>query len=181
MMRRTAFATAATLAVVLAGCKMTEDEPRPAPGGAAAPSATGATGTTAGVAPAPRGRGVELVHADKGDVATVVKAAVARAKAEGRTAIVYVGASWCEPCQRFHAAAARHELDAAFPDLTLVEFDADADGERLAADGYVSRFIPLFAVPAADGRSSGRQIEGSIKGDGAVGEIAPRLRSLLGR
>jgi hypothetical protein len=92
---------------------------------------------------------------------------------------VYVGAGWCEPCRRFHAAAAEHKLDADFPTLRLLEFDADRDGGRLQAAGYVSRLIPLFVRPAADGRSSGRQIEGSVKGDRAVGEIVPRLRALL--
>jgi len=49
----------------------------------------------------------------------------------------------------------------------------------LQAAGYVSRLIPLFAAPGLDGRASGRQMEGSVKGDGAVGEIAPRLHALL--
>jgi len=37
----------------------------------------------------------------------------------------------------------------------------------------------MFAKPGPDGRGTGRQIEGSVKGDGAVNEIVPRLRSLL--
>jgi thiol-disulfide isomerase/thioredoxin len=128
----------------------------------------------------PTPRGVELVPAPaEGDVPAVVTSELARAKRDGRQVLVYVGASWCEPCRRFHAAAADHRLDADFPTLRLVEFDADRDGARLQAAGYVSRLIPLFARPGSDGRASGRQIEGSIKGDGAVAEIAPRLRALL--
>ena len=41
--------------------------------------------------------------------------------------------------------------------------------------------IPLFALPGADGRASGKQIEGSVKGEAAVGEISPRLAALLAR
>ncbi|HEX7480993.1 MAG TPA: hypothetical protein VF331_24535 [Polyangiales bacterium] len=37
----------------------------------------------------------------------------------------------------------------------------------------------MFALPAADGRSSGHGIEGSIKGEGAVDNLVPRLRALL--
>ena len=125
-------------------------------------------------------RGVEMVAAPAGgDVPTTVKRELERAQRDGRQLLVYVGATWCEPCQRFHRAAAEHKLDRDFPSLRLLEFDDDRDVERLAAAGYTSRLIPLFARPRDDGRASGRQIEGSVKGDGAVGEIVPRLRALL--
>jgi hypothetical protein len=58
-------------------------------------------------------------------------------------------------------------------------FDADRDGERLASAGYVSQLIPLFALPGPDGRASGKQVEGGIKGVGAVGNIAPRLKKMM--
>lgn len=125
-------------------------------------------------------RKVEFLSAPpSGEVASIVSAEQQRASREGRKLLVYVGATWCEPCQRFHHAAQAGKLDAAFPNLRFVEFDSDRDGERLASAGYVSRFIPLFARPGSDGRASGRQIEGSIKGEGAVDEITPRLRQLL--
>ena len=99
---------------------------------------------------------------------------------DGRVLLVYVGAPWCEPCQRFHKAAAAGALDARFPRLRLLEFDHDRFVDGLAGGGYTSRYIPLFAVPGPDGRASGRAIEGSIKGEGAVDNIAPRLETLLG-
>jgi thiol-disulfide isomerase/thioredoxin len=124
--------------------------------------------------------GVELVAAPPtGDVPNIVRGELARASRDGKQLLVYVGATWCEPCRRFHQAAAEHKLDAAFPKLRLLEFDNDRDGERLAMAGYTSQYIPLFAKPGADGRSTGRQIEGSVKGDGAVDQIVPRLRGLL--
>lgn len=123
---------------------------------------------------------VELVDAPAaGDVATEVRSALARAHTDGRKLLVYVGASWCEPCRRFHAAAQAGALDHVFPRLRLFVYDLDRDGPRLSAAGYSSRLIPLFMAPAPDGRASGRHIEGSIKGDGAVAQIAPRLRALL--
>jgi thiol-disulfide isomerase/thioredoxin len=123
---------------------------------------------------------LELVDAP---VATELPPLVAReladARAHGRRLLVYVGASWCEPCRHFHEAAAAGKLDAAFPRVRLLVFDADRDHDALARAGYDSAMIPLFAVPADDGRATGRHIEGSIKGDGAVAEITPRLRALL--
>ncbi len=113
------------------------------------------------------------------DVASTVKTAVAQAHADGRTLLVYVGAKWCEPCQRFHHAVEQGELDAAFPRLSILGFDADRDVEALGTAGYTSRLIPLFALPRDDGRASGKQIEGSVKGEAAVSEITPRLRNLV--
>ena len=126
---------------------------------------------------------VEIVEVagDGQDAASVVRRELDRAHADRRELIVYVGAPWCEPCTRFHHAAAAGELDQAFPGLRLLEFDHDRDEARLQDAGYTSRLIPLFAVPGPDGRASGKQIEGSIKGDGAVAQIAPRLKALLGQ
>jgi hypothetical protein len=132
-------------------------------------------------APTPKTQHVELLPArvEDGDLASTVKRELVRARSDGKDLLVYVGATWCEPCQRFHRAAAAGLLDARFPRLRLLEFDADRDAEPLATAGYVSRLIPLFARPGPDGRSSGRQIEGSIKGEGAVDQIAPRLADLV--
>ena len=116
-----------------------------------------------------------------GPVAAIVRDALAGARADKRTLVVYVGATWCEPCQRFHDAAQKGELDSSLGELTLLEFDLDRDAERLAASGYASQYIPLFALPREDGFASGKQVEGAIKGDGAVAYLLPRVKALLGR
>jgi thiol:disulfide interchange protein len=122
---------------------------------------------------------VEIVKTTGEDVAETVRREVVRAKADRVDVLVYVGATWCEPCQYFHNAAAAGKLDATFPGLRLVEFDLDRDKEALERAGYSSKMIPLFAVPRDDGSSSGEQIEGSIKGPAAVAQITPRLQDLL--
>jgi thiol-disulfide isomerase/thioredoxin len=123
---------------------------------------------------------VRIVEAPAtGDVETIVREERARQAALGRSLIVYAGAKWCEPCQHFHHAAAEGKLDKAFPKLTVLEFDVDNDRERLATAGYSSRFIPLFIVPDKDGKPTDKRMEGSVKGEGAVDEIVPRLRKLL--
>jgi thiol-disulfide isomerase/thioredoxin len=172
-----------------AACSRSDPEPRPAPI-ATEPKAVAteppASASAAAAAPAlPAGplvlaRGVRIVHAGPGsDAARVVMDERAHARSDGRDLVVYVGAKWCEPCQFFHKAAQRGELDAEFPDLTILEFDLDEDRDRLATAGYVSQFIPLFAMPGPDGRASDKKFEGSVKGGGAVANIAPRLRTLL--
>lgn len=135
----------------------------------------------ADVPAAPRPAKAEIVMAPEGepDVRGWVRSEAERAAREGRDVVVYVGAPWCEPCTRFHKAVEAGELDAAFPGLRLLEFDHDRDQERLGRAGYSSRMIPLFAIPAAGGEASPLRVEGSVKGEGAVANIAPRLRAML--
>ncbi len=128
----------------------------------------------------PGKRHIEVVSAlPDGPIAPYVQAELARAQADGRRLLVYVGATWCEPCRRFHDAAKAGELDDAFSDLRLLEFDLDRDRDRLAADGYRSEMIPLIALPGADGKGNGRGMQGSVKGEGAVAQMRPRLQELL--
>lgn len=123
---------------------------------------------------------VEIVKAEAGqDAVASIRREAERAKSEGKTLVVYVGAPWCEPCVRFHDAAAAGRLDATFPGLRLLEFDRDRDEVELGKAGCLSRLIPLFARPSPEGRCSERRIEGSIKGEGAIAEITPRLRGIL--
>jgi thiol-disulfide isomerase/thioredoxin len=127
-----------------------------------------------------RGR-AEIIRAPKGKVpvAHIVQKELQRAHKEGRELVVYVGAPWCEPCKRFHEAIEMGALDEVFPTLRLLEFDRGDDESRLAADGYLSRLIPLFVIPQADGRASEQRFEGSIKGPGAISNIVPRLKRML--
>jgi thiol-disulfide isomerase/thioredoxin len=144
------------LALGLAGCKM--DDPTP---------------------PKKRGHVEWVKYSATGEVAGEVKAKRDELRAKKRTLLVYVGATWCEPCRRFHEASEQGELDRDFPNLTLLEFDLDKDGAVLAQAGYTPRYIPYFGVPAEDGRATDRSIEGSVKGDQAVSYLTPKLKDLL--
>lgn len=124
---------------------------------------------------------LELIAAPKEtrDVAAAVRAERDRARAQGRQLVVYVGATWCEPCKHFHEAAASGRLDDAFPRLTVLEFDHDVHEAGLTDAACRSEMIPLFAVPTEDGRCSDRRTAGAIKGPAAVDFIKPRLQAIL--
>jgi len=124
----------------------------------------------------------ELVRGPSGGtaIAPYLQSELKAVRSGQRNVLVYVGASWCEPCKRFHQAVEKGELDEILRGTRIVEFDLDVDRDALQAAGYASRLIPLFAVPRDDGTASERRIEGSVKGEGAVEkDLVPRLRALL--
>jgi thiol-disulfide isomerase/thioredoxin len=125
--------------------------------------------------------GVEIVPVAPGtqDGPALIRREMDRAGKDGRKLLIYVGASWCEPCQRFHDAAAAGQLDSTFPGLRLLELDKDRDEGLLQEARCGSEMIPLFARPTADGHCGAERFEGAIKGDGAVAWITPRLKRLL--
>jgi thiol-disulfide isomerase/thioredoxin len=152
----------------LAGCRMSEEAGR-THGHDAAP-------------PVSLGRGVRIVPAPEGaDVLATIKSAKEHAETDGRDLLVYIGATWCEPCRYFHDAAAHGDLDHDLARVTFLEFDLDRDGDALRAAGYTSRYVPLFVVPGPDGRPTQKRVEGSVKGPGAPAQIAARIKPLLGR
>lgn len=155
----------ATLLANAAGCVGAPYEGEPAGASAAARSAW-----------AP-----EFVRVAAADAAvdTLVREATTTAAADARRLVVYVGASWCEPCQRFHEAVERGELDQALAGVRFLEFDADEHTPALDAAGYGGKLIPRFAVPGSDGRGTDAKFEGGIKGEEAVAQIMRRLERLL--
>ena len=115
----------------------------------------------------------------QGDVAALVREQLADAAQADRRLLVYVGATWCEPCERFKAALAAGALDHALPNVRVYAFDSDRDEARLEAAGYGSPMIPLFVMPGPDGRGTDSRFAGSIKGPAAVSDIETKLRTLL--
>ena len=159
----------------------------PAPSRAAVPGRRLALGVGLGVGLALGLGGCERAAAPRPGVEVVAAPALADpvpwireqlAARRDRQVLVYVGATWCEPCRHFHDAVQAGRLDATFPRLTLLEFDQDRDGDGLLRAGYTSEYVPLFMRPAPDGTATRAWIEGSIHGD-AVGELTPRLQALL--
>ena len=99
---------------------------------------------------------------------------------DGRKLVVYVGATWCEPCLRFQSALKAGSLHAAFPKVRFLEIDADRHARPVRDANCQSDFIPLFAVPDPSGQcSASARIAGGVKGDGAVANLVPRLQALL--
>jgi thiol-disulfide isomerase/thioredoxin len=135
--------------------------------------------TTSSAAPASKVEWVKILPGTEGGRG-LLKRELARARADGKQLLVYVGASWCEPCVKFHEAADRGELDATIPGVRFVDFDRDGHEALLVDTGCISGMIPLFSRIEEDGTCSRtRRVEGAVKGDGAVGFIMPKLLAIL--
>ena len=125
--------------------------------------------------------GLQIVEAPAGtsDVAALVRQTMERVEASHRRLVVYVGATWCEPCQQIHAAAVAHRLDGEFPDLSLLEFDLDRDEAALTQAGYTSKLIPLFVVPNSDGTAGPHRISGGVHDGDNVKLLSAELHRML--
>ena len=122
----------------------------------------------------PRAR-VKVVDASEdSDVLSLVRAKRLEAKAEGRVLVVYVSATWCEPCKKLRAELASGRLDDRLAHVTLLAFDADRDGDRLGAAGYSYQFVPFVALPGADGHPLDSQ-QAKGKGGDAWRELLGKL------
>ncbi len=107
------------------------------------------------------------------EVTSFVRTERLRAKADGRVLVVYAGATWCDPCKHFHALAYGGKLDAKLSRMELLEFDVDADTERLSGAGYKYRFIPYFALAGADGHAEKElAVKTSTMTDSALDQLA---------
>ena len=108
----------------------------------------------------------------------MIEASGARAAQEGKKLVVYIGATWCEPCHAWHEAL-KNGTAGPLPAVQFLEFDLDRDAEALAKAGYSTRVVPYFARPGRDGRASSVQFAGVRKGGDYVAEIRARVTEML--
>lgn len=117
-----------------------------------APASVSASST-----PGAHGHVVVTPAAADSDAISTIRVARLQAKAEGRVLVVYVSATWCDPCKKLKAEIEAGHLDDRLGKTTLLAFDADKDGERLLAAGYQFRFVPFVALPGPDGHPADSQ------------------------
>lgn len=142
----------------------------PSASASAAPMAPSATAPDASAGP----HLVVVPATDDGEALAQIRTERLRAKAEGRVLVVYVSATWCEPCKRLKEEIRAGRLDAQLSRITLLAFDADRDIERLTAAGYAFKFVPFVALPGPDGRPTD-MVEARGKGGSAWRELLGKL------
>jgi hypothetical protein len=161
------------LALSLGGaCTASPPEPMPT---------TGSTSTASASAKVTDRPPPELrrVPSDVADPRAYLQRELEAARSDGRSVLVYVGASWCEPCTRFHDALASGALDSELRGARMLELDHDVHERFLRETECGSKMIPLFAKVTEQGTCSSARWEGGIKGEGAVGYLLPKVKELL--
>jgi thiol-disulfide isomerase/thioredoxin len=157
----------------------------PDPAASARPSPTTTTASasadppaTPDAAPPPPAHDPKTVRlvaaAQDTDALSQIRTMRLEAKKDGRVLVVYVSASWCEPCRKFKDEIHSGRLDERLAKTTLLAFDADRDGDRLGGLGYSFKFIPFIALPGPDGRPTDSQ-EARGKGGQAWKELLGKL------
>ena len=138
-----------------------------------------ATAPPQGQSPPAHG-GIEWIEVGEvSNVAERVRAELTRAQREKKRLIVYVGALWCEPCERFLKASKTEDFGQEFASVRFLKFDLDKHASALGRAGYDSQYIPLFVLPNKDGRASEKRSVGSKQGQAAVAYLKERVLSLL--
>ncbi|MFO0547615.1 MAG: thioredoxin family protein [Polyangiaceae bacterium] len=153
-------------ALLLAACSDQGAEPEPRPAQSTSARAQG---------PKP-----EFVPVPAGVTGkTWIQSELARADRDGVKLVVYVGATWCEPCKAFHEALASGALDQKLAGVRFLDFDLESHAAALQDAECQSKLIPLFARPTTDGTCGAQRTEGGIKGSGAVDYMLPHLLGIL--
>ena len=140
------------------------------------PSSTTASSTSPSTSTNTSTRGkIRLVLAEQdSDALSLIRTERLKAKAEGRVLVVYVSATWCEPCKKLKAEIEAGRLDERYGKTNLLAFDADKDIDRLGAAGYTYKFVPYVALPGADGKPADSQ-EATSKGEDAWKQLLGKL------
>ena len=111
-----------------------------------------------------------------GSLAASVKGEVAKALAAGKKPVVYIGATWCPPCQAIKRYKSDPQMAAAFAGTHIIELDVDDwTAPDLAALGYKAASVPVFIAVDKDGKAKGPTIDGGAWGDNIPANMAPPL------
>jgi thioredoxin-like negative regulator of GroEL len=159
-------------ALALFACNPTPKEAAKAEPSATSPSVVAASGSAM---PAKTSGKIQVITAAQdSDALSLVRTERLKAKADGRVLVVYVSATWCEPCKKLKEEIEAGRLDDRYGKTTLLAFDADKDLDRLGAAGYTFKFVPYVALPGADGRPAESQ-EATGHGKDAWKELLGKL------
>jgi len=167
-----------TLIVAIAACNppakngISNDNPS----STTTPSTTGAAPSATSAEGKPKGHVKVEVASQDSDALSLIRTKRLEAKAQDRVLVVYVSATWCEPCKKLKAELESGRLDDQLGTVTLLAFDADKDIDRLGSAGYTFKFVPFVALPGADGRPVDTQ-EATGKGSGAWRELLGKLEA----
>lgn len=109
-----------------------------------------------------------------------LKAEVGKAAERRQKPVLYIGATWCEPCSALKKYKSDPRMAEAFQGTYVIELDLDDwKVDELKALGFRAGVVPVFHVLGADGRASGPTIDGGAWGDNIPENMAPPLKKFF--
>jgi len=158
--------------------------PAPATTGATTPAATTPAAATAPPpappsATAPPRVTVEIAPA-RGDLQTLLRAEVSRARALGLAPFAEFYAPWCKPCQHIDQYRDDPRMVDAFRGTYVIRLDLDQWREHLDRAVYPVASIPVFYPLDAEGRPTGPTLTSEAWGPSVPEEMAPKLKAFFG-
>jgi thiol-disulfide isomerase/thioredoxin len=119
------------------------------------------------------------VRADGRSIDAILASEAGKAKAAGLKPFAEFSASWCPPCMAIkHTLEAKDpQMVAAFAGTYVIRLDADEwSTKKLAGTGMRADTIPVFYALDAQGKTTGRSIDGGAWGDNVPENMAPPLQ-----
>ena len=116
----------------------------------------------------------------QGALPALLKAEAAKARAMHLAPYAEFRADWCGPCRAIEKSMDDPRMIAAFAGTYVAHLDVDAWGSaQTSAAGFDASAIPVFFELDADGKPTGRKIDGGAWGDNVPENMAPPLAAFF--
>jgi len=116
-----------------------------------------------------------------GELEKVLPAEVAKARAQQLAPYVEIGAAWCKPCKQLEAGMNDPRMKDAFNGTYLIRLDVDDWAGSLSAFDLEPVVIPVVFEVDAQGKSTGRSINGNDWGATTPENVAPQFKAFFAK
>lgn len=110
-----------------------------------------------------------------GALSDALRTEATKAKAQGLEPHVEFWASWCQPCMDLAKSLGDPRMEAAFKGTYIIRLNADEWGDKLGGTGFNASAIPVFYELDAEGKKTGKTIDGGAWGENIPENMAPPL------
>jgi hypothetical protein len=118
---------------------------------------------------------VEL-NPSAGDLPSMLKAEVKKAREAGQKPFMEVYADWCRPCVALRKSLNDARMIDAFDGTYIIQVDGDAWRSALSGPGFPVNEIPVFLELNEEGKPTGRSITSNAWKANTPAEMAPPLK-----